>query len=136
VEALTVADEVREHVVAALLLGQPVEASGAERAMARDAAVTAARLWQDEHLLPRGRSVTDMTLREAICLTAVFNLLSGYWPQPALEGKKLSDVLKVVPADVAESARFWLHWGGYADYPDARLRQFGGLRLDVEEDSP
>jgi hypothetical protein len=133
-----VADEVREEHVAALLMGQPVDANGAERALARSAAVTAATLWQRDSLLPTGRKIEDATLREFVGIAAAYGELARWWPQPVYRGKnqgpKLSDVLKVVPEDVAETVRYWLTWAGHMADPDARLRRIDGLLLEQRED--
>jgi hypothetical protein len=65
-------------------------------------------------------SVLDLGHDHFMVSSAVYGILSSWWPQPALVDRSLSSVLKVVPSDVAESVMRLLRIGGFLPPEEAQ----------------
>jgi hypothetical protein len=118
-----VAEQLRPDVIGALtrparLTGDRadalLDATDHERALAaRVLLEQAAEQLADAGILRPGRTILDMTLREAQAIAAALGRLNRWWPQPALARHTLGDVLKVVPTEEAAFVVAVLRWAGY-----------------------
>jgi hypothetical protein len=118
-----VADDPRPEVMAALTrparlpadrADALLDATDSERALASRVLVAeAAEILADAGILRPQHTVLDLSLRQVQALAAVLGKLAGWWPQPALEGRPLGDVLKVVPAEDTAFVVGLLVWGGW-----------------------
>jgi hypothetical protein len=98
------------------------DASPAELAAAsRQHAVNYLDLLVDLGWLRRTKTVMDLDLRTLLALAAVMGEMSAWWPQPILQDRPLGDVLKVIPADVAERVMALLRRGGLLPSDDPEL---------------
>jgi hypothetical protein len=95
-----------------------LDSNPAERALAaRMLMAEAAEVLAEAGVLRPGRTVMDLTLREASSLAAVLGCLGRWWQGPGLERHPLGDVLKVVPAEEAAHAVALLTWGDWLAEP-------------------
>jgi hypothetical protein len=91
-----------------------LDATPAERAVAaRVLLAEAADALVEAGVIRPGRTVMDLTLREAQAIAAALGRLGRWWPSPTLEHHPLGQVLKVVPASEAAAVVDLLAWGGW-----------------------
>jgi hypothetical protein len=118
-----VAEQLRPDVIGALtrparLTGDPadalLDANPAERTLAaRVLLAEAAEVLAEAGILRPQHTVLDLTLRHVQALAAAMGTLANWWPQPALEGRPMGDVLKVIPEQDATFVLHLLTWGGW-----------------------
>jgi hypothetical protein len=93
----------------ALLDATPAERDAASRILleqTRD-------MLEQAGLLPAQRSILDIDLRRVTSLAAVYGIVSRWWDQPGYRERPLGDVLKVIPADLADQVHSFLVVGGW-----------------------
>jgi hypothetical protein len=121
------ADQVRGEILRALTAPARLEgnradalldANPAERALAiRVLLEQAAEALADAGAIRPGRTVWDLTLREAQSIVAGLGVLLKWWPQPGLAQHRAGDVAKVIPTDQAAFAAALLQFGGWLPPP-------------------
>src|SRR5512132_2123585 len=134
------AEDLRPEVVTALsepaqlpaaLVDQVLDATDAEREAAAAELLDRTRAFLEQAgLLRPSASVLDLDHGQVQLLAAVYGLVGPWWAAPGWRTRTLGDILKVVPADVADTTAQLLRLGGFVppNQPHHRSSRVGRQR--------